>query len=183
MSAGFIKLSRNFFTNHLWNEARVYSKCEAWLDLIQRKEFGETEIYETEIAKRWSWSLIDVRKFLKSIEVDILIKRGGVSKSIKYLTKPTSIYFIQLDGHGYTYYKIGIAINNDKRFKCYLRIGFKITVLYTKIYESRNIALSIESTIKREFDSLKISSPFAFDGYTECFTDDILKTDIIKYFK
>jgi hypothetical protein len=36
---------------------------------------------------------------------------------------------------------------------------------------------------KREYNYLKILAPFAFDGYTECFTDDILKTDIIKYFK
>ena len=39
---GFIKLSRKFFSNELWNEARTFSGCEAWLDLIQSARFEAT---------------------------------------------------------------------------------------------------------------------------------------------
>ena len=36
---GFIKLSRKFFTNDIWKEARTFSSCEAWLYLIQAARF------------------------------------------------------------------------------------------------------------------------------------------------
>ena len=39
---GFIKLSRRFFSNIMWNEARTFSSCEAWLDLIQSARFDAT---------------------------------------------------------------------------------------------------------------------------------------------
>ena len=42
MMDGFIKLSRKFFSNELWNEARTFNGCEAWLDLIQSARFEAT---------------------------------------------------------------------------------------------------------------------------------------------
>ena len=39
---GYIKLSRKFFSNDMWNEARTFSSCEAWLDLIQSARFEAT---------------------------------------------------------------------------------------------------------------------------------------------
>ena len=41
---GYIKLSRKFFSNDMWNEARTFSSCEAWLDLIQSARFEATQI-------------------------------------------------------------------------------------------------------------------------------------------
>lgn len=42
MEKGFIKLSRSFFSNKIWQAARTFSVCEAWLDLIQSARFDAT---------------------------------------------------------------------------------------------------------------------------------------------
>lgn len=42
MEEGFLRLSRRFFSNEMWNEARTFSSCEAWLDLIQSARFEVT---------------------------------------------------------------------------------------------------------------------------------------------
>lgn len=39
MENGYIKLSRKFFDNKIWQAARAFSECEAWLDLIQSARF------------------------------------------------------------------------------------------------------------------------------------------------
>lgn len=79
---GFIKLSRKFFSNELWNEARTFSSCEAWLDLIQSARFeatprkvsigGREVVYNRGqypasirfLAKRWNWTERKVRTFI-----------------------------------------------------------------------------------------------------------------------
>ena len=40
---GYLMLSRKFFSHKLWREARVFSECEAWLDLLQSARFEATE--------------------------------------------------------------------------------------------------------------------------------------------
>lgn len=51
-SKGFIKLNRGFFDNFLWNEAREYSKAEAWIDLIQSARFeASTEIINGKVIE------------------------------------------------------------------------------------------------------------------------------------
>ena len=82
MDEGFLRLSRRFFSNEMWNEARTFSSCEAWLDLIQSARFeatprkesiGGREIsysrgqYRASIrflSQRWKWSEKKVRSFL-----------------------------------------------------------------------------------------------------------------------
>lgn len=80
---GFIKLSRKFFENPLWKEARVYSRAEAWLDLIQMARFdssnesykgrdlivrrGEVMISRRYLEKRWNWGSTKVNNFLKML--------------------------------------------------------------------------------------------------------------------
>ena len=88
---GFIKLSRKFFSNELWNEARTFSSCEAWLDLIQSARFeatsrkvsiGGREVvcnrgqYPASIrflAKRWKWTERKVRTFLSYLKKEGMI--------------------------------------------------------------------------------------------------------------
>lgn len=80
---GFIKLNRGYFEDFLWNEARVYSKAEAWLDLIQMARFeASTEIINGKVIElqrgeipasrrflelRWSWGSTKVSNFLKNL--------------------------------------------------------------------------------------------------------------------
>lgn len=77
---GFIKLSRKYFDNFLWNESRVYSKAEAWLDLIASARFeastelinsraieikrGEIPASRRFLEKRWGWGSTRVANFL-----------------------------------------------------------------------------------------------------------------------
>ena len=88
---GFIKLSRKFFSNKLWNEARTFSSCEAWLDLIQSARFeatsrkvslgGREVIYNRGqypasirfLAKKWGWSEKRVRCFILYLKKEEMI--------------------------------------------------------------------------------------------------------------
>lgn len=88
---GFIKLSRKFFSNELWNEARTFSGCEAWLDLIQSARFeatsrkvsiGGREVvcnrgqYPASIrflSRRWRWTERKVRTFLAHLKSEGMI--------------------------------------------------------------------------------------------------------------
>ena len=40
---GFIMLSRKFFSHEMWEAARTFSECEAWIDLIQLARFEATD--------------------------------------------------------------------------------------------------------------------------------------------
>ena len=88
---GYIKLSRKFFSNDMWNEARTFSSCEAWLDLIQSARFeatprmasiGGREVSYTRgqypasirfLSKRWKWSERKVRTFLAFLRRENII--------------------------------------------------------------------------------------------------------------
>ena len=81
---GYIRLSRKFFENSLWTEPRVYSRAEAWLDLIQMARFESTTEFLTNRAievgrgeipasrrfleNRWQWSNTKVDNFLKALQ-------------------------------------------------------------------------------------------------------------------
>lgn len=88
---GYIKLSRKFFSNDMWNEARTFSSCEAWLDLIQSARFeatprmesiGGREVSYTRgqypasirfLSKRWKWTERKVRTFLAYLKRENMI--------------------------------------------------------------------------------------------------------------
>lgn len=88
---GYIKLSRRFFSNVMWNEARTFSSCEAWLDLIQSARFeatprkvsiGGREVSYNRgqfpasirfLASRWQWSEKKVRSFLNHLKKEGMI--------------------------------------------------------------------------------------------------------------
>ena len=88
---GFIKLSRKFFSNVMWNEARTFSSCEAWLDLIQSARFDATPRKESIggrevvynrgqypasirfLVRRWNWNEKKVRCFLDHLKKEKMI--------------------------------------------------------------------------------------------------------------
>lgn len=91
MEEGYIKLSRKFFANDMWKEARTFSECEAWLDLIQSARFeatprkvsiGGREVSYTRsqypasirfLAKKWLWTERKVRSFLSKLKKEGMI--------------------------------------------------------------------------------------------------------------
>ena len=88
---GFIRLSRKFFSNVMWNEARTFSSCEAWLDLIQSARFDATPRKESIggrevvynrgqypasirfLVRRWNWNEKKVRCFLDHLKKEKMI--------------------------------------------------------------------------------------------------------------
>lgn len=80
-TTGYIKLSRNLFKNPFWTEERQFSKCEAWIDLIQSARVEQSSVMINNklievqrgqvpasiryLAKRWSWGEQKVRTYLK----------------------------------------------------------------------------------------------------------------------
>lgn len=107
MDEGYIKLSRKFFSNDMWKEARTFSGCEAWLDLIQSARFeatprtvsiGGREVsynrgqYPASIrflSNRWNWTERKVRTFLAFLKREKMItissKQGiNVITLVKY---------------------------------------------------------------------------------------------------
>ena len=96
MEYGFLKLSRKFFSNELWKEARKFSECEAWIDLLQAARFDATGMATSELiggreisynrgqypasisflVQRWQWSDKKVRYFL-----DKLRRNGMITTS------------------------------------------------------------------------------------------------------
>ncbi|MCT4665641.1 MAG: hypothetical protein N4A45_10445 [Flavobacteriales bacterium] len=77
----FVKLDREYFNSPFWNEERVYSKAEAWLDLLEQARFeastelingkaieleiGEIPVSIRYLEKRWKWGNTKVRNFMK----------------------------------------------------------------------------------------------------------------------
>jgi hypothetical protein len=77
---GYIPISRKLFEHRYWCEGRVYSRFEAWLDLVQSARFEDAELFIggrlikvrkgqlpaslRYLAERWRWSTKKVNAFL-----------------------------------------------------------------------------------------------------------------------
>lgn len=88
----FIPISRKLFEHRFWCEERVYSKFEAWIDLIQfarfedeKRDFGSKVIAIKRgqclastrfLSNRWGWSRTKVETFLKLLEDDKMIEKS-----------------------------------------------------------------------------------------------------------
>ena len=91
MDKGFIKLSRSFFDNKIWQAARAFSESEAWLDLIQSARFeaspttsrigcyevtwgrGQYPASNRFLAKKWGRSEQWVKSFLGKLKREKMI--------------------------------------------------------------------------------------------------------------
>ncbi len=100
MDVGYIPLSRKFFEHELWQEPRVFSRAEAFADLLRRTRFeantstiligaqsveirrGEVVASIRFLAKNWGWSKNKVDKFL-----DYLVDNGMITKRKPYETE------------------------------------------------------------------------------------------------
>lgn len=90
---GYIKISRGLFNHYLWKEKRVFSKLEAWIDLIATAKYstdiskelinakiiswnrGQLPASVRYLKERWGWSSnTKVDYFIKLLESDGMIK-------------------------------------------------------------------------------------------------------------
>lgn len=87
----FLRLSRRFFSNPLWEEPRAYSRAEAWLDCLRTAAWEEHRRVITGsmieiprggfvasvryLSDRWQWSKTKVCAFLDLLESEKMITR------------------------------------------------------------------------------------------------------------
>lgn len=63
---GYIKIQRKMFDNFLWNETRVFSRAEAWIDLIQSARFEATqEVIQNKVVEVQRGELPISRRYLE----------------------------------------------------------------------------------------------------------------------
>lgn len=101
--SNYIPVNRKLFEHILWCEERPFSKFEAWIDLMQRARFedseakaliggklikwnrGEVPVSLRFLADKWKWSKNKVDDYFKMLELDrMILKRTqeGTSQTI-----------------------------------------------------------------------------------------------------
>jgi hypothetical protein len=92
---GWIKLYRKIIGNPLWTEKRVFSKAEAWIDIllninhVDKKTMIDSKIItvskgqwitsEVKLSKRWDWSRNKVRRFLNALKIEKMLTANGTA--------------------------------------------------------------------------------------------------------
>lgn len=90
MEVGWIKLHRSITEHWLYKEKRIFSKFEAWNDILLTVNFSDAQtlikgnIYYIKRGqsilsleswgKRWNWDKHKVRRFFKLLEKDLMIE-------------------------------------------------------------------------------------------------------------
>lgn len=95
--SGYFPLKRKFFKHPFWQEDRIYSRSEAWLDLLQAARFEEkpiTKLIDGRVVKwgrgqvpasfrfladRWKWSKHKVENFINLLKKEEMISVENAS--------------------------------------------------------------------------------------------------------
>ncbi|MCM1216559.1 MAG: hypothetical protein NC209_04130 [Alistipes sp.] len=130
MDIGYIPLSRKFFEHELWQEPRVFSRAEAFADLLRRTRFeantstilvgvqsveirrGEVAISLRFLSQQWQWSKNKVDKFLKYLE-----KQGMIEKRTAKGTAQTVIKLCNFDKYNPILQKSGQKKGHERDSK------------------------------------------------------------------
>ena len=108
----YIPISRRLFEHPFWCEERVFSRFEAWLDIVQSARFEDTkqlignrfiEVKRGQmlvslrfLAGRWQWSTKKVNSFL-----DLLIQDKMIIKETPKETGQTVITICNYDKYNF----------------------------------------------------------------------------------
>lgn len=98
MGRGYGLLWRRFFDHPLWKEPRVFSRAEAWIDIVfclargtddvqSRIKRGEFQASLTYLARRWNWDKAKVQRFMTQLtsKADpMLLTVGGPGSDIRH---------------------------------------------------------------------------------------------------
>jgi hypothetical protein len=92
---GFVKIDRRLFASEMWKERRKFSRFEAWLDILQRAAYkdtddlkaGEVALSVRKTATSWGWPKTIVNRFVLKL----------ISKGLLERTDKESVYKIVLD--------------------------------------------------------------------------------------
>ena len=102
----YIRINRRLFDHVFWQENRVYSRAEAWIDLIQLASYthhnermidgvfvvwgrGEYPVSYRFLSQRWNWSVHKVRIFIDLLKASQQVamttaRRTTILKLCKY---------------------------------------------------------------------------------------------------
>jgi hypothetical protein len=110
----YIPISRKLFEHQFWGEERVYSRFEAWLDILQSTRFEDTELLIGNrfikikrgqlpvslrfLAERWKWSTKKVDNFL-----DVLILAQMIKKETPKETGQTVLTLCNYDKYNFDF--------------------------------------------------------------------------------
>lgn len=97
---GFVKIDRRLFASEMWKERRKFSRFEAWLDILQRAAYkdtddlkaGEVRISKRKAAAQWGWPDTTTMDFISRLVRDGMLERTGKKGIYKILvsTNPTT---------------------------------------------------------------------------------------------
>jgi len=89
MSKGWISVHRQFKDHWLWKEKRIFSKAEAWIDILMSVNHSEQKVIIKNVvytvnrdesimsldswSKRWNWNKSKVRRFLEVLQSELMI--------------------------------------------------------------------------------------------------------------
>lgn len=108
MTDGWISLNRKIQEHWLFTEERVFSKYEAWIDLLLQANFKDSSLRagneiiivkrgsfitsELKLMKRWKWSKTKLRSFLKLLEQENMIEKTSDAKKTTINIVNYSVY-------------------------------------------------------------------------------------------
>lgn len=92
--AGYLPLSRKFFEHSFWTQKRVFSRAEAWIDLLAMAQWepgnrligativaldrGELVASVRFLASRWGWPKSSVARFISVLQKEqMLVRKPG----------------------------------------------------------------------------------------------------------
>lgn len=118
MKRGYLKLWRRFQTNELWMEPRVFSKAEAWIDILFEVRYHEKPVkvqfgYKTIIchrgeslnsietwAYRWGWSKSKVVRFFGMLKNRNAIETHSETQTTRLIVCNYNAYNNLRNGNG-----------------------------------------------------------------------------------
>lgn len=99
---GWFKLHRKFKDNFLWKEPRVYSRWEAWLDILSEANYDDSVMMfdgatlkvkrgqwitsQLKLSKRWMWSRGKVERFIQTLMENGMITVQTVNRKASMIT-------------------------------------------------------------------------------------------------
>ena len=110
MKTGWIALHRKIQENFLWKKGRVFSKAEAWIDILMEVQHDTKQdkvmlgsvvvtcdrgqsIKSLETwAMRWTWSRSAVQRFLKLLKQEKMIMTENLVKTIRITVCNYEVY-------------------------------------------------------------------------------------------
>lgn len=127
MDNGWIKLHRKLQNNFLWKEKRVFSKAEAWIDILWEVQHmkepqkvilgmrvltcnrGESLNSLKTWANRWKWSKSTTRRFLEVLRGENMIRLKSETVTVRLSVCNYDLYNIAWNGDETQVKRIGNA--------------------------------------------------------------------------